>query len=329
MSETPKLASVASTPLSDIDTTKIKAFGLAAAGHAGVLSDDSGSLVIKPCTAAEVAFYEASIASHSSFAAHIPTFFGTLQLGESTVTSTDTTAATLSPPTHNRNTNIVLSNIAYGFQRPCILDLKLGAQLWDEGASLEKRARLDEVSNRTTSRDLGFRVAGMRVYKGLAAIGTDPAINQEGYRVYDKYYGRIFTKDNVIDAIKAYFTSEISSDQAKLVACRFLGKVREIRKLLEGQESRMYSASLLFCYEGDKKAIEEALKEEAIREEREAKEQLNEEDEEEEEEEEIKKVEDVKLIDFAHATWTPGLGPDENALLGVRSIESFLEKLSA
>lgn len=321
MSETPTLAPAESTPIPAIDASKVKAFGLAAAGHDGVMSDESGSVVIKPCTAAEVAFYEASVASHPNFAAYMPTFLGTLQLGEPTAPSTDST-----PPVHNRNTNIVLSNIAYGFTRPCVLDVKLGAQLWDEGASPEKRARLDKVSDGTTSRSLGFRVAGMKVYKGIAAVGSDPAIDATGYRVYDKYYGRVFTAENVIDAFKEYFTSEITPEQVKLVAGRLLKKVREIREILEGQESRMYSASLLFCYEGDKNAIEKALKEEDRREEKGAMEQLDE-DGEEEEEEEIK-VENVKLIDFAHSEWTPGQGPDENALQGVRSTEGLLRDLS-
>ncbi|RPB25724.1 SAICAR synthase-like protein [Terfezia boudieri ATCC MYA-4762] len=323
MPETPKLAPAESTPIPAIDTSKIKAFGLAAAGHDGVMSDESGSVIIKPCTTAEVAFYEASVTSHPKFAAYMPTFFGTLQLGEPTANSIDFT-----PPVHNRNTNIVLSNIAYGFTSPCILDVKLGAQLWDEGASPDKRARLDKVSDNTTSRPLGFRVAGMKVYKGTGAVGSDPAIDATGYRVFDKYYGRAFTAGNVIDAFKEYFTSEISSEQVKLVVSRLLRKVSEIREVVEGQESRMYSASLLFCYEGNKDAFEVALKEEDRRKEREAKEQLDEDGEEDEEEEEIKKVEDVKLIDFAHASWTPGQGPDKNALHGLKNMERFLENLS-
>jgi 1D-myo-inositol-tetrakisphosphate 5-kinase/inositol-polyphosphate multikinase len=35
----------------------------------------------------------------------------------------------------------------------------------------------------------------------------------------------------------------------------------------------------------------------------------------------------VKVIDFAHATWVPGQGPDENALLGVRSVAKVLEHI--
>ena len=294
---------------------------LIASPSAGVLSNDSGSLVIKPCTAAEVKFYEVTQAHHPAFAAHMPTFFGTLQLGDPLQPSDQA-------PTHNRHSNIVLSNIGHGFERPCILDVKLGAQLWGEDASLEKRARLDKVSDETTSRPMGMRVAGMKVYRGTGEEAKkDPAVDETGYRVYDKYYARVFTKDNVIDTIIEYFTSEISQEQVKLVAGRLLKRLTEIREMLEEQESRMYSASLLFCYEGSKTALEEALKE------LDAAKNSEEEDEEEEEEDDdgddkkLKKVEDLKLIDFAHASWTPGQGPDKNALQGVRSMEKLLAQI--
>ena len=281
-------------------------------------------MVIKPCTAAEVTFYETCVASHPEFAALLPTFFGTLQLNDPAAPPGGNLqpSSTTAPATHNRHTNIVLSNIAYGFTHPCILDVKLGAQLWDEAASAEKRARLDAVSNSTTSGSLGFRVAGMRVYKGVAALDAHPAIDGTGYRAYDKHYGRVFTAENVIDALREYFTSEISPDQVRLVVERFRRKVDEIKTVLENQESRMYSASLLFCYEGGARAFEDALKEEAKQELRAG----EEEEKEEEGEEGDEKVAAVKLIDFAHASWTPGLGPDENALQGVRSIEKLLKQ---
>ncbi|KAF8472050.1 inositol polyphosphate kinase-domain-containing protein [Kalaharituber pfeilii] len=320
MSETPKPAPASSTPIPALTSLNLKSFNLAAAGHDGVLSDESGSLVIKPCTAAEVSFYEVSCSEHPEFAAHMPTFFGTLQLSEP---SSDTPV-----PTHNRNTKIVLSNVAYGFTRPCVLDVKLGAQLWDENASAEKRARLDKVSNESTSRNLGMRIAGMKVYKGSAS--KDPAVDEMGYRVYDKYYGRVFTAENVIEGIKEYLISELTEEQVVLVAKRFLERVRAVRKLLESQESRMYSASLLFCYEGDRAAFEEALKQEERKaaEDKENDKEEAEEEEEEDEDDKIKKVEDMKLIDFAHATWTPGKGPDENALQGVRSMEKLLAQIA-
>lgn len=274
----------------------------------GVLSDESGALIIKPCTAREVAFYE-SIVAHPSLVPWVPTFLGTLKLSD-TVPEADPTAV----PASNRNTSIVLSNSTYGFQKPCVLDIKLGAQLWDSDAPQDKRDRLDAVSNKTTSRSLGMRVAGMRVWK-----------KEGSYKVYDKLYGRTFTAENAVDQLKEYLDSDITTAQAILLAKRFRDKVAVIRAILEAEESRMYSASLLFVYEGDSAALDVALAEEADNAKKPAKTQ-EEEDEEEEEEEakKVKKVEDLKLIDFAHATWTPGEGPDENMLQGIRSVEKLL-----
>ncbi|PUU75856.1 inositol polyphosphate kinase-domain-containing protein [Tuber borchii] len=289
---------------SKLKASDLRAYDLAAAGHDGVLSDESGALVIKPCTAREVAFYT-SAAEHPTFQKWMPTFFGTLELSGPEPTA--------GPATHDRNTSIVMQNLTYGFDEACVMDIKLGAQLWDDEAPQEKRDRLDAVSNATTSRSLGLRIAGMKVWKGKAA---------GGYKVFDKHYGRTFTADNCLEAVKEYFSADISEEQKKLIAERFLKKVTEIREVLEGQESRMYSASLLFAYEGDGKALETALKEE----EENAKKPPKDEDD-DSEDEKVKKVEELKLIDFAHANWTPGKGPDENALQGVRSTERLLAEL--
>lgn len=48
-----------------------------------------------------------------------------------------------------------------------------------------------------------------------------------------------------------------------------------------------------------------------------------------EDEEDAPKVHDLRLIDFAHATWTPGAGPDENVLMGIRSLIKMFQELAA
>lgn len=207
----------------------------------------------------------------------------------------------------------MLQNLIYGFEKPCVLDIKLGAQLWDDYAPQAKRDRLDAISDNTTSRSLGMRVAGMKVWKK----------EEKGYKVYDKHYGRVFTANNVVDAFKEYFTSEITPSQVKLIAGRFLTKVKEAKKVLESQESRMYSASFLFVYEGDEKALDQALEDEKI-----CKPVDEDKDSDDDADEKIKMVEELKLIDFAHASWTPGQGPDENALQGVTSVENLLAKIA-
>lgn len=127
-----------------------------------------------------------------------------------------------------------------------------------------------------------------------------------------------------------------------------LSEVRDIQKLLEKEETRMYSSSMLLIIEGDPDALERAkeielekekkiiektrlarLAETVIEDDEEEKFVLQEDDEEEEEEEDEESYLtcSASLIDFAHAAFTPGLGPDENMLRGVRNVRIILDSM--
>jgi 1D-myo-inositol-tetrakisphosphate 5-kinase/inositol-polyphosphate multikinase len=270
--------------------------------------------MVKPCTGREVSFYESSLA-HPSFARWMPTFYGTLSLSDPGLAKDTPGGTPNKAPTHDRQFSLVLQNLMYGFVQPCIMDMKLGARLWDEFAPQEKRDRLDAMSDKTTSRSMGMRVAGMKVWKG----------SEVGYEIYDKLYGRTFTAENVDIAMKEYFSADLQQKHVKILAERFLGKVKEIRILLEEQESRIYGASFLFVYEGDAKALDAALEEERTRIPKPANDDDDNDDD--DNDEKIKMVEELKMIDFAHAKWTPGEGPDKNILQGVRSVEKLLQGL--
>ncbi|KAF2458896.1 inositol polyphosphate kinase-domain-containing protein, partial [Lineolata rhizophorae] len=326
----------------------------------GVLADPSGEMIIKPCTADEIAFYESANSSHPAFAAYMPTYMGTLSLdkpeaAESAAATAEPTAsgtaATLGlddvGPMHGKaletSRSIVLQNVAAGFSKPNILDIKLGAVLYDAASTRpEKRARLDKVAAETTSAPLGFRVAGMRVWQGAAAAaadaaagstsgvaGTDDTVSLDraaNYKEFNKIYGRVFSADNVLAAFREYAVvpaAGVTPQMALDVIRGFRAELQNVQRVLEQEESRMFSASLLFVYEGDPsryKAAKEAerttpAKAKAV------------EDDDAESEDEPPKVSALKMIDFAHASWTPGLGPDENALKGVRNVGKILEDL--
>jgi len=318
-------------------------YNYAVAGHDGTLSDVDGELFIKPCTMAEIAFYESSLATHPEFAEYMPTYMGTLTLDENQNGKTveEVGAALIAKrslpevvvpvKTGKRietNLAVVLENAAHGFVKPNILDVKLGVRLWADDAAEEKKIRFDKVTEETTHKELGFRVAGMRVWQGHGAKGSD--IDQEGYKIYDKNYGRFsIHRGNVHEAFKNFIFSEsagIDEELGKLVAQAFLADVTRIQAVLEGQESRMFSASLLFVFEGDGAALRLAMEEAS----RSPATLVNGDDENSEEDDDDvvgPKIYVVKVIDFAHATWVPGQGPDENALLGVRSVAKVLEHI--
>jgi 1D-myo-inositol-tetrakisphosphate 5-kinase/inositol-polyphosphate multikinase len=319
----------------------------------GTLCDVDGELFIKPCTPHEIAFYEESFASHHQFAEYMSTYMGTLTLDEEQGGQTIEEAGAALIAKHTipevvvspipkdpkkvskkiRTTQaVVLENAAHGFVKPNILDIKLGVRLWADDADTAKRERFDKVANDTTHKKFGFRIAGMRVWQGPDAKGED--VDADGYKVYDKFYGRQTIQDhNLHEAFHNFLFIEsagVDEELGKLVAQAFLADVSRIQKIIEEEESRMFSSSLLFVYEGDGVALRAAM-EEASRSPAtlvNGDENGSVDDEEDlEEEERSPKIYSVKVIDFAHAQWTPGLGPDENALTGIRNVVKFLGEI--
>ena len=249
----------------------------------------------------------------------------------------------------------MLENIAAGFRKPNILDVKLGARLWADDAPEAKRQKLEKVAAETTSGPLGFRIAGMKIWQGENAPGT----GLDGYRTYDKEYGRKMKAENVKEGFGEFFFVEgagVGTRAGKRVIGRFLEDLRGLRSVLEAEESRMYSASLLFVYEGDGAKLEEDLERRDKDSEFEARGQSNgfdgngagtdaedvddsddendenneNEDDDDEDDEKLAyppKIQAVKMIDFAHARWTPGEGRDENVLHGIGNVIRILEEL--
>lgn len=340
----------------------------------GTLSDSTGELFIKPCTNTEIAFYELTTRQHPDLADLLPTFLGTLELTEAETTSIEEATATVlnkytvpDDPHHLHHKVIktkkivtsravVLENAAHGFKRPNILDVKLGVRLWADDAPLEKQARFDKISAETTHRDLGFRIAGMRVWQGHDAP-RGGHVDRHGYKIYDKNYGREdVNADNIADAFREFIFTEtagVDGELGRLVAQAFLAEVDEVQRVLEGMETRMFSASLLFVFEGDGDALRAAMEEAS-------KPLASEGDPDEVDGDGVSldglaeavngagnpitlidddddadsddgppppKIYAVKLIDFAHAAYVPGQGADENSLTGVRSVGRILREI--
>ncbi|KAJ5338194.1 hypothetical protein N7452_004922 [Penicillium brevicompactum] len=403
-------------------------FDHAAAGHDGVRCTLSGALIAKPCTRQEVEFYESS-ALHPALQEFMPLYVGSLSSAEqqqpvaiaaaresgALFLPDSTSADSVRPaepcpdsqePTAEKEESawvpsggkkidtglsIVLENVACGFHRPNVLDVKLGARLWADDAPPAKRSKLDAVSQETTSSSVGYRIAGMKVWTGQdgetdEGDRTDPyatkhegaegekgeVIEKNGYRRYDKWYGRSFDENTVKQGFETFLVGAKTEkiDRSKMVARRLADELKNMQQVLEAEESRMYSASVLIVYEGDPRAMEHALEEESkvppprSREEEEDEDEDDQEfelpeealqlvdvqlgqgmpqqaininidpqtmpmpDLDDDEEDETPKVHDLRLIDFAHANWTPGQGPDENLLFGVRSLIKIFEELA-
>lgn len=384
-------------------------------GSDGTLVDSQGELFIKPCTEQELNFYKTANASHQAFADLMPVFMGELELNDSTgvkdVNEQLSAVAEMIPeqtkeklveigkenarPKDQKkdtriktNKSVVLENSAYGYSRPNILDAKLGSRLYADDASAEKKQRFDKISKETTNGSHGFRIAGMRVYKG-GIPGDHQMVDEYGYLVSDKWYGRKCVKsENLVDSMRKFIFNPqagIDDELGKIIAGLFLNDLRRVEEVLASEESRMYSASLLFTFEGDGHVLKAAL--DRTRADMEGEQDKKEDgpytpglsasrvdsgiemDDEgqmvfpinaaisqnmmlgnlaqapgsqemqlvaDSDEEsisassngEVPRIYSLKLIDFAHAEWTPGQGPDENVLMGVRSLIKIFEELA-
>ncbi|KAJ6444970.1 inositol polyphosphate multikinase [Purpureocillium lavendulum] len=241
---------------------------------------------------------------------------------------------------------VVLENATFGFKQANILDAKLGVRLWADDAPLEKKRRFDKISSETTHGNLGFRIAGMRVYRG----SEDPSdLDEEDYKIYDKDYGRLtVNEENVVDEFRKFIfntAAGIDEELGKAVCAAFVRDLKRVSDVMSRHDSRMFSASLLFVFEGDGEALRRAIEENNALVESAAEEKVpldrttsridsgiglddSDSDDLDELEVSLPQIYTLKLIDFAHAQWTPGLGPDENILTGVRSLERIFTEMA-
>jgi 1D-myo-inositol-tetrakisphosphate 5-kinase/inositol-polyphosphate multikinase len=353
------------------------------------LCDADGELFIKPCTQTEIDFYQSvETQGFRDFADIMPIYMGELRLSnpedvplEDTLmgvissdgdfkTTKEQIAATIAEavdqttwvPTQGKkiktNKSVVLENATYGYTKANILDVKLGVRLWADDAPAEKKKRFDTISSQTTHGKLGFRISGMRVYQGSEDEST---WDEEGYKIYDKDFGRLAVNDdNVVDAFRNFvFNKTAGIDQAlgRAVCTAFVRDLQRIEEVLASHETRMYSSSLLFIFEGDGDALGAAIEKNNEIMERESAESYtcppvsrtnmrldnrmdsgivmdveddyDDEDEDDDEDElRLPQIFTLKLIDFAHANFTPGQGPDENVLTGVRSLLQIFKRLA-
>ncbi|OHE92596.1 inositol polyphosphate kinase [Colletotrichum orchidophilum] len=370
------------------------------AGHAGTMCDPDGELFIKPCTQAEIDFYNSANEEdkHPEFAALMPVYYGTLMLTDPAELSsiedgvpgpvasaeakeelTKSVTGQPSADSHQENGKwvqnkskkiktdqaVVLENSGFGFTSPNFLDVKLGVRLWADDAPAEKKRRFDEITGKTTHGPLGFRIAGMKVWRGSTMKSE---LDHEDYKIYDKDYGRTHVNtENIVENFRKFLFNKaagIDDDLARAVVQAFLRDLRDVEQALASEESRMYSASLLFVFEGDGEKLREAIAQNnAVVDRFEAEVETSEkpgrttlrvdsgielidedlattidaavlgndsddsDDDDKDPAPALPKIYSLKLIDFAHAQWTVGQGPDENALKGVRSLIKIFEEM--
>lgn len=324
--------------------------------------------MIKPCTPAEISFYQSCAIDHPDWAAVMPQYMGKLELSDpnSAISSLPQTAnqreikdaiQSLASAAGDRSEaplagagggmgggmgrplettiSIVLENITAGFVRPNVMDIKLGRRTWDENTPPEKRQRLEKVCQNSTSASLGWRISGMKVWRGppprASQSSSPPADSDDGYVTHDKHFARTTTAASIREEGLIPFLDPTGRDRQKAaeLAAAFAKSLARIRGVVAAAESRMIGASVLFVYEGDEVALERAWAAEREGGSRAVVEGGHEGHGDEDEGEEVvrPKVADVRLIDFAHARWVPGEGADENVLFGLETLEKAFSEM--
>ncbi|KAG4304024.1 hypothetical protein PORY_002547 [Pneumocystis oryctolagi] len=300
------------------------------AGHDGVLSDTSGAVICKPCTAAEIDFY-ASAREYPAFQRWMPVYIGNLTLNSPSFKESNdlNNSAIFSESGEGNNksksTNdaIVLENLCYPFVRPSMIDVKLGARLWDDDASPEKRERLDWVSKHTTSGCLGFRISAMQ--KWSASDGT--------YQTYSREWGKSLTSATVGTGLRTFFSGVETFEQRNRIVCEWIDSLSQIQDVLCKTEVRLYSSSLFFVYESDPVSLARRMgKDSAECVVQDSSHGACTDDSTSDNSNHIDNVLSTvsvcRLIDFAHAHWVVGQGSDENVIHGVTSLKTILKEIS-
>ncbi|KAF9793329.1 hypothetical protein BJ322DRAFT_1034064 [Thelephora terrestris] len=303
-----------------------KPFTSQVAGHAGVSMSEDGSLLFKPALPHEVAFYEhlTSDPGSAPLRRYIPKFYGTLRL-EGQVEDGNLETLHEAPAPSEEKESIVLENLTHRFLKPNILDLKLGTRLHDDEASEEKKARMIEKANDTTSSKTGLLLTGFQIHDTV----TGQAVT------VPRSYGKSLKPSDLPDGIAKFFpvhSEQLSQGLPKEQLLPVIESIRRhvaaVRDAFARLELRMIGGSFLIVYEGDLERAKQgiALLGEGDSDEDEEDDE-DESDDEDEDEEKIKPCPPclVKLIDFAHTKVVTGRGPDEGVLLGMDTTLKLLD----
>ncbi|KAI0004966.1 SAICAR synthase-like protein [Russula compacta] len=333
----------------DPSPTELQPLAYQVGGHGGIQVTGDGALIVKPALPLELQFYQNDLPSPAlaSLRRWVPTYLGMLRLeGQNT---SEGLASVEGVPESEKDEYplilVVLENVAHGFRKPNILDIKLGTVLYDEDTPPRKRERMQEAARRTTSGQVGIRLTGFQVFGNKT---SQPLVVPKNYgksictAELPAGIARFFPGQPYLAPVRLSYSDhtlsglpgahpggrlDVGLPGTLLVPIlRFIRQsVQELRDVLSSIELRLVGSSLLMVYEGDWDRAEvgvEWLAEHAER-------RID--DDDEWKEGEIWEDHEgdcpcvVRLIDFAHTRLRPGQGPDPGVLKALDTILGLLD----
>lgn len=154
---------------------------------------------------------------------------------------------------------LLLQALTSNYARPCVMDLKMGTHTFEPDASEPKRRR--ESGKYAKQKEFGFRIIGMRLFDP-----THPEVDERGFRLFGKQYGRsLEEREHLVEAMRCFFSASCrrkddgcpsngdSSESVRTgVISNVLLQLRGIRRWFEENKSlQLRASSLLVIYEGD------------------------------------------------------------------------------
>ncbi|CAG7719219.1 unnamed protein product [Allacma fusca] len=139
-----------------------------------------------------------------------------------------------------RKEYLVLDDIAQGFKKPCIVDVKIGVKTWDPLAP-EAKIKHEKKKYVGTKEPLGISVTGMQFYD---------LMEQRSIKL-DKEFGKHLNVDKIYQAFAEFFNRKAGVHQT--IAAKLVEKLLPLNKLFDAQRCySFFSSSLLIVYDADR-----------------------------------------------------------------------------
>lgn len=132
--------------------------------------------------------------------------------------------------------HLVLDDLTLGYNKPCVIDIKMGRQTFEPTANLDKKER--EVRKYPYQHEIGFRITGLKVWDD----------ELEAYHCREKAFGRSILPSQVMEALAFFFVSG-SSIRADVIESLIL-RLEGLLEWMEVQNRyKFYCSSILVVYD--------------------------------------------------------------------------------
>eukprot|EP00210_Caulerpa_lentillifera_P007598 g7256.t1 len=142
---------------------------------------------------------------------------------------------------------LILQDAVYGYEKPCIMDVKIGYRTWYSTASEEYKEKAKKKDSLSTQGTLGFRICGWQTYNKT----------EMKFHRMSKHECKTL-KENLICETLIKFADNTSGLNLREVYYGAICKVKELYNWCQRQEMfNFYSSSILLIYEGEAESEKE------------------------------------------------------------------------